>query len=96
MSKMGQYVLQMEEDSQWMSREQWVKVYGMSNIATYDRLNGPEDSRETPELREVVDLLDQEIQFLSEAQNHSQVASEIRELEEKRNLLMATVCSPGK
>lgn len=93
MSKMGQYVFQMEEDAQWMPRDQWVKVYGMSNIQTYDRFHGPDDARATPELREVVNLLDEEIQFLSEAQNGSQMDSEIRELQERRNIMYSKMCS---
>ncbi len=60
MSKMGGYVFQMQEDAQWMAREQWIKVYGLGNISVYEELNGKE-------LREVIDHLDSDIEFLREA-----------------------------
>jgi hypothetical protein len=80
MSKMGGYVFQMQEDAQWMAREQWIKVYGLGNISVYEELNGKE-------LREVIDHLDSDIEFLSEAQKSSETDEEIARLKSKRDVL---------
>ena len=80
MSKMGGYVFQMQEDAQWMPREQWIKVYGLGNISVYEELNGKE-------LREVIDHLDSDIEFLSEAQKSSETDEEIARLKSKRDVL---------
>lgn len=80
MSKMGGYVFQMQEDAQWMPREQWIKVYGLGNISVYEELNGKE-------LREVIDHLDSDIEFLSEAQKSSEIDEEIARLKSKRDVL---------
>ena len=78
MSKMGGYVFQMQEDAQWMAREQWIKVYGLGNISVYEELNGKE-------LREVIDHLDSDIEFLREAQKSSETDEEIARLKSKRD-----------
>lgn len=78
MSKMGGYVFQMQEDAQWMAREQWIKVYGLGNISVYEELNGKE-------LREVINHLDSDIEFLSEAQKSSETDEEIARLKSKRH-----------
>ena len=80
MSKMGGYVFQMQEDAQWMAREQWIKVYGLGNISVYEELNGKE-------LREVIDHLDSDIEFLREAQKSSETDEEIARLKSKRDVL---------
>ena len=80
MSKMGGYVFQMQEDAQWMPREQWIKVYGLGNISVYEELNGKE-------LREVIDHLDSDIEFLREAQKSSETDEEIARLKSKRDVL---------
>ena len=80
MSKMGGYVFQMQEDAQWMAREQWIKVYGLGNISVYEELNGKE-------LREVIDHLDSDIEFLREAQKSSEIDEEIARLKSKRDVL---------
>ena len=77
MSKMGGYVFQMQEDAQWMPREQWIKVYGLGNISVYEELNGKE-------LREVINHLDSDIEFLGEAQKSSEIDEEIARLKSKR------------
>ena len=40
MSKMGNYVLEMQEDAAHMSREQFVDKYGTSHLALWDEVNG--------------------------------------------------------
>lgn len=77
---MGGYVFQMQEDAQWMAREQWIKVYGLGNISVYEELNGKE-------LREVIDHLDSDIEFLREAQKSSETDEEIARLKSKRDVL---------
>lgn len=77
---MGGYVFQMQEDAQWMAREQWIKVYGLGNISVYEELNGKE-------LREVIDHLDSDIEFLREAQKSSEIDEEIARLKSKRDVL---------
>lgn len=38
MSKVGQWVLEMQEDAAWMSREVFVRVHGITNVDVFDRL----------------------------------------------------------
>jgi hypothetical protein len=49
MSKMGNWVLQMQEDAAHMSREDFVDVYGTANLAVWDEVNGYGFDRELVE-----------------------------------------------
>ena len=40
MSKMGQLAIEMQEDAQNMSRNEFVDKYGTSNIAVWDEVTG--------------------------------------------------------
>jgi hypothetical protein len=42
MSKMGDYVLGLEEDATLMTREEFIRTNGESVVDVWDRLNGPE------------------------------------------------------
>jgi len=43
MSKVGQWVFEMQEDAAWMSREVFVRVHGISNVDVYDKFHSMED-----------------------------------------------------
>lgn len=49
MSKMGDYIIRMEEDAAEMSRADFIREYGASNIAIWDDINGA-DSQEQQEV----------------------------------------------
>jgi len=38
MSKTGQWVLGMQEDATWMSRDSWAAKHGASNLSVYDEV----------------------------------------------------------
>ena len=42
MSKMGEYVLGLEEDAALMTREEFIRTNGAANVDVWDRVNGPE------------------------------------------------------
>ncbi len=37
MSKTGSWVLGMQEDASWMSRDVFIRVHGLSNVDVFDR-----------------------------------------------------------
>lgn len=44
MSKVGQWILGMEEDAAVMTAEEFVKLHGDSCLDVWNRVNGPDDS----------------------------------------------------
>ena len=53
MSKVGSWVLGMQEDAAWMSREQFVKVHGAAQADVWDRVHQEEfDYELDPEMME--------------------------------------------
>jgi hypothetical protein len=40
MSKMGNYVLGLEEDAALMTREEFIRTNGAANVDVWDRVNG--------------------------------------------------------
>ena len=42
MSKVGQWVLEMQEDAYYMSREQFIKVHGETQADIWDRIHQEE------------------------------------------------------
>ena len=38
MSKTGQWILSMQEDATWMSRDSWAEKHGSSNLPLYDEV----------------------------------------------------------
>ena len=53
MSKVGQWVLGMQEDAAWMSRDVFVRVHGISNVDVYDDYHN-EDNFYEPEIPEEI------------------------------------------
>jgi hypothetical protein len=53
MSKVGQWVLGMQEDAAWMSRDVFVRVHGISNVDVYDDYHNEENYYE-PEIPEEI------------------------------------------
>jgi len=43
MSKTGQWVFEMQEDAQWMSREVFIRKHGVANASFYDECQEPQD-----------------------------------------------------
>lgn len=46
MSKVGQWVFEMQEDAAWMSREVFIRVHGIQNVDVFDKLHSMEDEYE--------------------------------------------------
>lgn len=42
MSRIGDYVLGLEEDAALMTREEFIRTNGAANVDVWDRVNGPE------------------------------------------------------
>lgn len=42
MSKVGQWVLEMQEDASWMSRPVFVRVHGITQADVWDQVNDPD------------------------------------------------------
>lgn len=42
MSKVGQWVFEMQEDAYYMSREQFIKTHGASQVGIWDRVHQEE------------------------------------------------------
>lgn len=55
MSKVGSWILGMQEDATWMSREQFIKVHGASNIDIWERIQLGEDEHWEPDFMEMDD-----------------------------------------
>lgn len=53
MSKVGQWVMEMEEDATWMSRAVFIRAHGISQADIWDKVNSGEDEYE-PEIPEEV------------------------------------------
>ena len=43
MSKVGQWVLEMQEDAAWMSREQFMDAHGVAQIDIWERVQRGQD-----------------------------------------------------
>lgn len=43
MSKTGQWVFEMQEDAQWMSKEVFIRKHGVANASFYDECQEPQD-----------------------------------------------------
>jgi len=54
MSKMGNWILDLEEDAALMSREEFIRTNGAVNVDVWDRVNGPPLSQlDDPEVDDV-------------------------------------------
>jgi len=53
MSKTGQWVYAMQEDATWMSRDVFIRVYGINQVDIFDRVQNEEEEYE-PEIPEEV------------------------------------------
>lgn len=42
MSKIGQWIVEMEEVAQTLSRDEFIRRYGFGQAIVWDRVNGPE------------------------------------------------------
>lgn len=54
MSKVGQWVMEMEEDATWMSRAVFIRAHGISQADIWDKVNSGEDEYYEPEIPEEV------------------------------------------
>ena len=43
MSKTGSWILGMQEDAMWMSRDVFVRVHGVSNVDIFDRYHSDDE-----------------------------------------------------
>ena len=41
MSKIGNYLLTMQEEALYLNEAQWIKKYGVENMPVFERINGP-------------------------------------------------------
>jgi len=53
MSKTGNWVLGMQEDAAWMSRDVFIRVHGLTNVNIWDREQLHQDSDYEPEPEEM-------------------------------------------
>jgi hypothetical protein len=49
MSKVGQWILGMQEDATWMSREQFMDTHGVSQLDIWERVQRGEDENWEPD-----------------------------------------------
>lgn len=54
MSKVGQWVLGMQEDATWMTLAEFIKVHGESQADIWHEVHGPDDSDWEPNIPEDV------------------------------------------
>jgi hypothetical protein len=53
MGRVSDWILGMQEDAEWMSRDVFVRVHGISNVSVYDDYHN-EDNFYEPEIPEEV------------------------------------------
>jgi len=53
MSKTGNWVLGMQEDAAWMSRDVFIRVHGLTNVNIWDREQQHQDGDYEPEPEEM-------------------------------------------
>jgi len=49
MSKTGQWVLGMQEDATWMSRDVFIRVHGISQLDIWEKIQSGEDENWEPD-----------------------------------------------
>jgi len=49
MSKVGQWILGMQEDATWMSRAVFINVYGIHQVDIWDKIQSGEDENWEPD-----------------------------------------------
>jgi len=53
MSKVGNWVLEMQEDAAWMSREIFIRVHGLTNVGIWDKAQYEQDHDYEPDPEEM-------------------------------------------
>ena len=49
MSKTGQWILGMQEDATWMSRDVFIRVHGISQVDIWEKIQSGEDENWEPD-----------------------------------------------
>tara|TARA_R100001460_G_scaffold10259_1_gene24239 strand:- start:667 stop:888 length:222 start_codon:yes stop_codon:yes gene_type:complete len=67
MGKVSDWLIGMEEDAMWMSRDSWAAKHGASNLRVYDEVQEDMTGQRSPRRRdETAEMLQEQINRLEE------------------------------